>query len=173
MNALKYEMCEFEEQPEEADIENVQLENEIPDVYWAKDIERIENQINFEVENGVLGFKAGTTEVLDATNLNGSFSLDETGVAGVFSGDVKVADGFSSDFSFEGNVELEFNSQVADNFLRVKATDASLTILGQQLSGSLFEFEQSGSNTVEFNVDDVLLDFADGVVVAKVGSAML
>ena len=50
MNALKYEMYEFEEQPEEADIENFQLENEIPDVYWAKDIERIENQILRERE---------------------------------------------------------------------------------------------------------------------------
>ena len=38
MNALKEEMYDFEEQPDETDIENLQLENEIPDVHWAKDI---------------------------------------------------------------------------------------------------------------------------------------
>ena len=50
MNALKYEMYEFEEQPDETDIENLQLENEIPDVHWAKDIAQIENPILRERE---------------------------------------------------------------------------------------------------------------------------
>ena len=50
MNVLKDEMYEFEEQPDEADIENLQLENEIPDVHWAKDIAQIENPILRERE---------------------------------------------------------------------------------------------------------------------------
>ena len=50
MNALKDEMYEFEEQPDEADIENLQPEMEIPDVHWAKDIRRIENPILRERE---------------------------------------------------------------------------------------------------------------------------
>ena len=50
MNALKEEMHEFEEQPDEADIENLQPEMEIPDVHWTKDIERIENPILRERE---------------------------------------------------------------------------------------------------------------------------
>ena len=50
MNALKEEMHEFEQQPDEADIENLQPEMEIPDVYWAKDIRRIENPILRERE---------------------------------------------------------------------------------------------------------------------------
>jgi hypothetical protein len=50
MNALKEEMYEFEEQPDELDIENFQPEMEIPDVHWAKDIERIENPILRERE---------------------------------------------------------------------------------------------------------------------------
>ena len=50
MNALKDEMYEFEEQPDEADIENLQPEIEIPDVHWAKDIAQIENPILRERE---------------------------------------------------------------------------------------------------------------------------
>jgi hypothetical protein len=50
MNALKDEMYEFEEQPDEADLENPQLEMEIPDVHWAKDIVQIENPILRERE---------------------------------------------------------------------------------------------------------------------------
>ena len=50
MNALKEEMYDFEEQPDETDIENLQLENEIPDVHWAKDIAQIENPILRERE---------------------------------------------------------------------------------------------------------------------------
>ena len=50
MNAFKYEMYEFEEQPDEADIENLQPEIEIPDVHWAKDIAQIENPILRERE---------------------------------------------------------------------------------------------------------------------------
>ena len=58
MNALKEEMYEFEEQPDELDIENFQPEMEIPDVHWAKDIIRIENPILIE------------TEIQDAKKLN-------------------------------------------------------------------------------------------------------
>jgi hypothetical protein len=36
MNGLKDDMYEFEEQPDEADLENPQLEMEIPDVHWQK-----------------------------------------------------------------------------------------------------------------------------------------
>jgi hypothetical protein len=50
MNALKEEMYEFEEQPSEADLQNPQLEMEIPDVHWAKDIAQIENPILRERE---------------------------------------------------------------------------------------------------------------------------
>ena len=50
MNALKEEMYEFEQQPDEADIENFQPEIEIPDVRWAKDIAQIENPILRERE---------------------------------------------------------------------------------------------------------------------------
>jgi hypothetical protein len=50
MNALKYEMYDFEQQPDEADIENFQPEVEIPDVYWAKDIAKIENPVLRERE---------------------------------------------------------------------------------------------------------------------------
>jgi hypothetical protein len=50
MNALKYEMSELEEQPDEADIENLQPEMELPEVHWAKDIARIENPILRERE---------------------------------------------------------------------------------------------------------------------------
>jgi hypothetical protein len=45
MIGLKDHMHEFEEQPGEADLENPQLEMEIPDVHWAKDIVQIENPI--------------------------------------------------------------------------------------------------------------------------------
>jgi len=50
VNALKEEMYEFEEQPSEADLQNPQLEMEIPDVHWAKDIAQIENPILRERE---------------------------------------------------------------------------------------------------------------------------
>jgi hypothetical protein len=50
MNALKYEMYDFEQQPDEADIENFQPEIEIPDVHWAKDIAQIENPVLRERE---------------------------------------------------------------------------------------------------------------------------
>ena len=45
MIGLKDHMHEFEEQLGEADLENPQLEMEIPDVHWAKDIVQIENLI--------------------------------------------------------------------------------------------------------------------------------
>jgi hypothetical protein len=50
MNAIKDEMYEFEQQPDEADIENFQSQIEIPDVHWAKDIAQIENPILREKE---------------------------------------------------------------------------------------------------------------------------
>ena len=45
MTGLKDHIHEFEEQPDEIDLENPQLEMEIPDVHWAKDIVQIENPI--------------------------------------------------------------------------------------------------------------------------------
>ena len=50
MSASKDQMYEREQQPDEADIENLQPEIEIPDVYWAKDIAQIENPILRERE---------------------------------------------------------------------------------------------------------------------------
>jgi hypothetical protein len=50
MTGLKDHMHEFEEQPDEVDLENPQLEMEIPDVHWAKDIIQIENPILRERE---------------------------------------------------------------------------------------------------------------------------
>ena len=50
MNGLKVDMYEFEEQPDEADLQNPWLEMEIPDVHWTKDIVLIENPILRERE---------------------------------------------------------------------------------------------------------------------------
>ena len=74
MNALKEEMYDFEEQPDETDIENLQLENEIPDVHWAKDIERIENPILREREIEAAKKLIEKEEELDARMESGQLS---------------------------------------------------------------------------------------------------
>ena len=50
MSGYKNEMEPFDELPDERQIENLEFEIEIPDVYWAQDIRSIENPILKERE---------------------------------------------------------------------------------------------------------------------------
>ena len=45
MERFRDDFLDYEEQPDETDIENPEFDLEIPDVYWEKDIAQIENPI--------------------------------------------------------------------------------------------------------------------------------
>ena len=116
MNALKDEMHEFEEQPDETSIEHLQPEMEIPDVHWAKDIERIENPILREREIEAAKKLIEKEEELDARIESGELSPFDAEIEFESLRSKKAAASTRSLFASVGLTYDHFGSVAEDNF---------------------------------------------------------